>query len=76
MQVIANQERIREAVDTIKLRQGGLTNEQMANVLGFESPKTLSSRIKGESDWKLGELIKICNLYGCDPNEFFKGVEE
>ncbi len=75
MQVEVNGERIQEAIGTIKRRNGGLSNEQMAQRLGFDTAKTLASRIRGDSDWRLGEITEICNLYGCDPNEFFKGVE-
>ena len=74
MGIAVNHARIREAIGTIKFRNGGITNDDVAKMVGFETGRTLTSRLNGESDWKLAEMVNICNLYGCDLDEFTKEV--
>ncbi len=76
MSIEVNHDRIREAIGTIKRREGGLTNNDVAKLIGFETGATLASRLKCKYDWKLSEVVNIANLYGCDLNEFTKEVEE
>ena len=36
------------------------------------SPNSLRNKLKGKSDFKSTEIVKICNKYNVEPNYFFQ----
>ena len=60
-------DRIAEKVGAYLLQEGH-TRESLAAELGITRP-TLNSRLRGESDWMLKEIIKLAEITHCTPND-------
>jgi transcriptional regulator with XRE-family HTH domain len=54
----------------VSLRILGVTNRELARRLGM-SPSYVSKLLSGSSELRLDHLIRICQVTGLDPGEFF-----
>ncbi|MBI4822923.1 MAG: helix-turn-helix transcriptional regulator [Nitrospirae bacterium] len=54
-------------------KKAGLTQSQLAEMLGFKTPFYLSQLETGKREAGLSVLGKICNALGISISEFFKG---
>lgn len=42
----------------------GLSHADVAKAMGFRSPATVGNKLRGERDWKTGELERMCEVAG------------
>lgn len=47
-----------------KFESIGLTQRDVANLMGWKSNSTVSFKLNGKRDWSDGELIKMCEIAG------------
>ena len=63
--------RVKYPILTRELKKHGLTQTQLADLLGV-SRSTIQRRMNGESDWKVHEVVQICQfLQRWDSDQLF-----
>lgn len=45
----------------------GKTYDDLASMLGI-SVVALRNKRQGDTDFTMGEMVKMCRIFGCDPN--------
>jgi transcriptional regulator with XRE-family HTH domain len=46
------------------LKDRGISHSKIALAMGWSTPSTAGNKLRGERDWKFGELETICELAG------------
>ena len=53
----------REILQSI-LTAKGLSHADVAKAMGYGSPSAVGNKLRGERDWKSGELARMCEIAG------------
>lgn len=51
------------------LERTGMTRETFANAIGIKTRETLNNKLKGKTEFTFSEIVLMCELIGCTPND-------